>query len=793
MSGADSRPRREELAADNANTGWQWFPSRLRTRTSFAFVTLVLLALIAVTLFIALAVRETVLDRELALRQASTDMALSALGSHAHGARQDVLALARSPVASDLLRGRIDPSLGGAYPRGEQVLIDHILGMVETKSAYRQCRLIDAQGLEALRIERDGEQGTVDIVGGEDLQDKGLRDYVRETLALEEGEVYVSAIELNREFGRVEDPSWPVLRIASPIWSESLDRAVGLVILNVDMTSAFAELRQVAVHGQRLFLVNERGEFLLHPDREREFGFEYGRPLGVEDEFHTPLRDLRTAQIDGADYIFTLSRGQLASGPRVTLLIAHLSESVLAPAAVVVRASAIAAIPVLLASLVVALLLSRSLARPIEALTAAARSRSGSDRFAVPPGSSEEIVVLSEALSQMMEEVAANASSLKREIGERQLAEERFRRAVEGSPNGILLTDAAGTIMLVNAEIERLFGFDRNELLGQSVECLIPPSMHAKHEEHRAAFHAKPTQRQMGEGRDLFGVRKDGELVPVEIGLNPLDTPEGVMVLATIVDITEQRKAKDRLSSYAARLEQSNAELERFAYVVSHDLKSPLRGMANVACWLLDDLEKIVDEEARENLSLMVDRADRLTRLIDGILQYSRVTRQAIDPKPLDSGAVIAGVIESLDHSDEVSVRTEGAFPEIVYDETQFQQVLLNLIDNAIRHSARPAGEVVISCEEVDTAWRFSVRDNGEGIEKRHFERIFGLFQTLSTSSEGRAAGIGLTIVKRIVERNGGEVEVRSLVGKGAEFRFSVPFAAPVSNVHAILAAGSTT
>jgi len=768
------------------------FPSRLRTRTALSFVTLVSLAIVAVTLFIVLAVRETVLDREIALRQASTEMALSALESHVQGARQDALALARSHVAKVLLESHMNPARRGGDPAAEDVLTDHIVGLVETKTMYRQCRLIDLDGVESLRVDRRDAVGPVRVVEASDLQNKSRRAYVAETFALPEGGVYVSAIELNREFGRIEEPSWPVLRVATPVWGETLDQVVGIVILNVDMSAALAELRRAPVQGQRVFLVNEQGEFLLHTEREKEFGFEYGRPIGVEDEFGASLGELKSAVLDDYEYLFTSASGQLAAGPAVTLIMAHQTDTVLAPARVVLRASAIASIPVLLASLVVALLLSRSLARPIESLTMAARSRSDSDRFSVPPGSSEEIVVLSEALSQMMEEVAANSESLTREIAERQLAEERFRRAVEGSPNGILLTDSSGTIMLVNAEVERLFGFDRNELIGQSVECLIPPSMHAQHEQHRAAFHANPARRQMGEGRDLFGVRKDGELVPVEIGLNPLETPEGVMVLATIVDITEKRKVKDRMSMYAARLEQSNAELERFAYVVSHDLKSPLRGMANVACWLLDDLEKSVDEETRENLSLMVDRADRLTRLIDGILQYSRVTRLPLDPKPLDSGAVIEGVIASLDHSEDVVVRTEGEFPEIYYDETQLQQVLLNLIDNAIRHSARPAGEVVISCEEADTAWRFCVRDNGEGIEKRHFERIFGLFQTLSTSSEGRAAGIGLTIVKRIVERNGGEVEVRSLVGKGAEFRFSVPFVNPTSNAEADLTTGSS-
>ena len=383
--------------------------------------------------------------------------------------------------------------------------------------------------------------------------------------------------------------------------------------------------------------------------------------------------------------------------------------------------------------------------------------------------------VLSGAIGNLIVEMNAKTESLEREAETRLKEEERFRGTVEAVPTGILMADASGVIQLVNAEVERLFGYTREELIGKPVETLIPTTQGEKHVGYREAYTKNPERRAMGRGRDLYGAHKSGGRIPVEIGLSPLETPEGTAYLATIVDITERHSAQARLTAYAQSLEQSNSDLERFAYVVSHDLKSPLRGMANVAAWLRDDISDKVDDDARENLDLMIDRADRLTQLIDGILQYSRVSRHKAEPVRVDVGAMVNEIIASLEVPGGVRVHAQGEMPEIVYDGVQLRQVFQNLIDNAVNHLDRDDGEVVVSAQRLPGAWRFSVRDDGPGIDERHFDRIFGMFQTLSTRSTKRSTGIGLSIVKRIVERNGGQVDVKSEVGKGAEFMFTVP------------------
>jgi len=742
--------------------------SQLRGRMALASIALILATLVAVTIAIQAVVRDSVLEREYALREASVGVLYAQLEAHVRGVRQEVLALSTQPAAVNILL-RVPGADAHRLERQYATLL-------RANRAYRQCRIIDQRGLEVLRVDR-GPDGGVRRVSAEDLQNKRDRDYVLRTLALSPGEVYFGRIDLNRERGQVERPQWAVLRVAAPITEPGTERVVGMVIINVDMSEAFESLRNSALPGERVFLANEEGDFLVHPDRAREFGFEFGRSYRVRAEFYEAVETHEVVRVEERDFYLASQGGRLAGGPSVTLFVGYPQGALLASVGEVFRTAALTAIPVMLLGIGASFLIARTLTRPIEQLTEATRSYSHETEFRAPRGGSVEVRVLSHAIETLLEEMNAKTEALESEVATRQKEETRFRGTVEAVPTGILMADASGAIQLINAEVERLFGYPREELIGKPVETLLPEALREAHASYRGTYTKNPERRSMGRGRDLFGAHKNGGRIPVEIGLSPLETPDGTVYLATIVDITERHSAQARLKAYAQSLEQSNSDLERFAYVVSHDLKSPLRGMANVAAWLRDDIGEQVDDDARENLDLMIDRAERLTQLIDGILQYSRVSRHKAEPVRVDVGAMVREIIGSLDIPEGVSVRAEGELPEIVYDETQLGQVFQNLIDNAVRHLERDDGEVVVSAKRLPGAWRFSVRDNGPGIDERHFERIFGMFQTLSPKNTRRSTGIGLSIVKRIVERNGGEVDVNSEVGTGAEFTFTTPAA----------------
>ncbi|MCA8959965.1 MAG: PAS domain S-box protein [Planctomycetes bacterium] len=354
-------------------------------------------------------------------------------------------------------------------------------------------------------------------------------------------------------------------------------------------------------------------------------------------------------------------------------------------------------------------------------------------------------------------------------------AEARFERVVESAPSAMLMSNDQGEIVLVNSEAERLFGYTREELVGRRVEVLVPPRFRPEHPASRAAYFASPVTRQMGKGGgELYAVRKDGTEFPVEIGLNPMRTDAGLMALSVIVDVTERKDSERELRRYAKELEERNHDLDSFAHAVSHDLKAPLRGITSIAQWTLEDYADKIDEEGRDNLQIMAQRCDRLGRLIDGILAYSRLGRTERVPIELPTRDIVRNIVESLEIPDGIQVFVDPDLPNVIFDETQFEQLVQNLVSNAVKYMGKPNGRVSITFEDRDERWLFAVRDTGIGIEPRHFERIFEVFRTLQPRDEIESTGVGLSLVRRIVLQHGGEVWVESEVGEGSTFYFTV-------------------
>jgi PAS domain S-box-containing protein len=362
---------------------------------------------------------------------------------------------------------------------------------------------------------------------------------------------------------------------------------------------------------------------------------------------------------------------------------------------------------------------------------------------------------------------------LEREIAERKWAEQRFRRAVESSPAGMLMVDAKGVIVLANRAAQAIFGYRGDDLIGRPIELVVPERFRSEHSTLREEFLRQPTTRAMGAGRDLFGRRADGSEVPIEIGLNPIHTDEGTFVLSSVVDITERKHAEHTIEAKHQELGRSLRDLDEFAHVVSHDLKAPLRGIVSLSSWVLEDCAGLLPPESQQHLESLEERTRRMSELIDGILRYSRVGSQGGRPQEIRTSELLRDVIDSLAVPESIRIRVEGTFPTVFYDRTQLRQILQNLVGNAIQHLGRPTGEVMVSCRADPHDYVFAVRDDGPGIDETHLSRIFRIFHSMDPDRPG--TGVGLAIVKKIVERNGGSIRVASRTGAGATFEFTVP------------------
>lgn len=267
--------------------------------------------------------------------------------------------------------------------------------------------------------------------------------------------------------------------------------------------------------------------------------------------------------------------------------------------------------------------------------------------------------------------------------------------------------------------------------------------------------------------------------------LQPLADAHGATegVLLHAVDVTDMLYARLAVEEKAAELEQltrhleaANEELDRFAYVTSHDLRAPLRGISNLAQWIEEDLRDSAAEETKEHLALLRGRVNRLERLIDGVLQYARAGKESEQLERVDVGRLVEDLLDLLAPPSDTRIEIEGALPVLVTERVPLAQVFQNLIHNATTHGRGDGGaHVRIGATRAGEAWSFFVSDRGPGIDPRFHERIWEMFQTLTTNGRNDGTGIGLPLVRKIVESRGGMVAVESLPGAGATFRFTWP------------------
>ena len=367
-------------------------------------------------------------------------------------------------------------------------------------------------------------------------------------------------------------------------------------------------------------------------------------------------------------------------------------------------------------------------------------------------------------------------SIIARDMTAERYAQETFRLSVEHSPAGKVLTDAEGKIILVNAQIESAFGYSRDELIGQSVETLVPSAVKRRHETFVRDFLADPQRRAMGEDREIFGQRKDGGVFPIEVGLTPVPSRNGTLVLAAVVDVSAERAAKRDLIARTEELERSNKDLMQFAYVASHDLQEPLRMVASFTQLLSDRYKGQLDERADKYIHFAVDGARRMQGLINDLLEYSRVGSTMQPLEPTDVGAVWAQVqrmLQSMIRTNEATIEGE-ALPSVMADPEQLSRLLQNLLSNAIKFRSEEPPRVVLRAERQGAFWCLSLSDNGIGFDARDAERIFEMFQRLNERGRYDGTGLGLAIAKRIVDQHGGQIWAESAPGHGTTFYFTL-------------------
>lgn len=725
------------------------------------------------------AIAKITLEKEIDALSFETRMMVPKLQSVFDALRNDVDTLSRMPPIQGIIRSTrhndIDPLDGSTTALWKKRLSIIFAAMIDTKDYYAQIRLVGltSHGRELVRVNRNGD--SIEVVPEDTLQSKGDEPYFKAALNLKPGTIYFSVVSLNRENGQVVEPYMPVLRTIIPIFDDQ-QKLFGMVVINAAYNQMLKGILKKMRGAEDLYIINEDGGYVSYSQNNQNFEFQYG----VEDnKSKNALVDMVINSHKNDETVFKYIEGvnyaihyrKLFFDPenknRFLGLAIRIPKNVLLESAYKTRQdSLLLGIGLLFISVLCAWCLASFIRRPLRKITNAVRHYEDGNVHIVdlPTKRTDEIGEFARAFEGLTQSLDQSRDAEKKTLS-------RLQAILDGTLDGLITINDYGVVHHYNKACERIFGYQPCEVIGQNIKMLMPDPYHSGHDGYLKNHRETGEKKIIGIGREVQAKRKDGRVFPIDLSVSEVGIKGEKLYSGIIRDITDRRKAEDEIM-------RSNEELERFAYIASHDLQEPLRMVSNFTMLLNEDYSDTMDDQAKHYMKFITEAATRMQSLISDLLDYSRVGTEDVGYRDFDSAAQIDNVLQNLnDTITQTNAHiTVGHLPHIYCNSVRFSRLMQNLIGNAIKYrikDKRP--EIYIDTDEKDDEWVFSVRDNGLGIKNEYLEQIFIIFKRLHHKQEYSGTGIGLSVCKKIVENFGGRIWAESDFGKGSVFFFTVP------------------
>ena len=360
------------------------------------------------------------------------------------------------------------------------------------------------------------------------------------------------------------------------------------------------------------------------------------------------------------------------------------------------------------------------------------------------------------------------------ELREKAIELKKLSLVASKTENAVIITDYKNNVEWVNDGFTRLTGYTLNDVIGKDQNIMLSG---AKTDKDTFGKMMETITSKSAYSGELLQYRKNGSTYWVQTSITPIIEEDGIVSKYIYIesDITERKEAEEKMAEYMEDLQKTNKELDQFAYVVSHDLKAPLRAIGNLSSWIEEDLGEALKDDVRDNFEILKGRVERMENLINGILDYSRATRRAGEESIVPVELLIKDTIELLSPPANIKIEMDDDLPMVYTERTKLQQVFANLISNSIKHNDKAEGIVKITSSETNDFYEFAIEDNGPGIDKLYHDKIFVIFQVLQARDQKENTGVGLAIVKKIIDEMEATIRIESDLGKGAKFIFTWP------------------